>query len=71
MTKTSRIAVLMILVAVIAMAAPASAYFSSQSLETKAERVVEIADGARDSVFDLVDIVEADIRRWIGWAILR
>jgi len=60
MTKTSRIAVLMILVAVIAMAAPASAYFSSQSLETKAERVVEIADGARDSVFDLVDIVEAD-----------
>jgi len=58
--KTSRIAVLMILVAVIAMAAPASAYFSSQSLETKAERVVEIADGARDSVFDLVDIVEAD-----------
>ena len=60
MMKTSRIAVLMILVAVIAMAAPASAYFSSQSLETKAERVVEIADRARYSVFDLVDIVEAD-----------
>ena len=58
--KKSRIAVLMILVTVIAMAAPASAYFSSQSLETKAERMVEIADGARDSVFDLVDIVEAD-----------
>ena len=50
----------MILVTVIAMAAPASAYFSSQSLETKAERMVEIADGARDRVFDLVDIVEAD-----------
>jgi len=58
--KTSRIAVLMILVAVIAMAAPASAYFSSQSLETKAERMVEIAEEARDSVFDIVDIVEAD-----------
>ena len=50
----------MILVTVIAMASPASAYFSSQSLETKAERIVEIADGARDRVFDLVDIVEAD-----------
>lgn len=60
MMKTSRIAVLMILVAVIAMAAPASAYFSSQSLETKAERMVEIAEEARDRVFDLVDIVESN-----------
>jgi len=60
MKKTSRIAVLIILVTVIAMAAPASAYFSSQSLETKAERMVEIADTARDRVLDLVDIVEAN-----------
>jgi tetratricopeptide (TPR) repeat protein len=58
--KKSRIAVLTILVAIIAMAAPVSAYFSSQSLDTRAERIVEIADGARDSVLDLVDIVEAD-----------
>jgi len=58
--KKSRIAVLTILVAIIAMAAPVSAYFSSQSLDTKAERMVEIADGARNSVLELVDIVEAD-----------
>jgi hypothetical protein len=58
--KTSRIAVLMILVAVIAMAAPASAYFSSQSLETKAERMVEIAEEAQEKVLDLVDIVESN-----------
>jgi tetratricopeptide (TPR) repeat protein len=50
----------MILVTVIAMATPASAYFSSQSLETKAERMVEIADGARETVMDLVALVEAD-----------
>jgi len=58
--KTSRIAVLMILVAVIAMAAPASAYFSSQSLETKAERMVEIAEEAQEKVLNLVDIVESN-----------
>ena len=60
MMKTSRIAVLMILVAVIAMAAPASAYFSSQTLETKAERMVEIAEEAQEKVLDLVDIVESN-----------
>ncbi len=58
--KTSKILVLTILVTIIVMAAPASAYFSSQSIETKAERMVEIADGALDSVLDLVDLVEAD-----------
>ena len=42
------------------MAAPASAYFSSQSTETKAERMIEIADGALDRVMDLVALVEAD-----------
>lgn len=58
--KTSRIVVLMILVTAIAMAAPASAYFSSQSLETKAERMVEVTDGALDRIMDLVEVVEAD-----------
>jgi len=58
--KTSRIAVLMILVTAIATAAPASAYFSSQSLETKAERMVEVTDGALDRIMDLVEVVEAD-----------
>jgi hypothetical protein len=60
MMKIRRIAVLIFLATVIAMATPASAYFSSQSLETKAERMVEIAAGAQDRVFDLVDIVEAN-----------
>ena len=58
--KTSKILILTILVTIILMAAPASAYFSSQSIETKAERMVEIADGARDRVMDLVTLVEAD-----------
>ncbi len=58
--KTSRIAILTILVTIIVMAAPASAYISSQSLETKAERMVDIADGAQDRVMDLVALVEAN-----------
>ena len=58
--KTTKIAILMIVVTVIAFAAPASAYFSSQNIETKAERMVDIADGARDRVLELVDLIEAD-----------
>jgi len=60
MLKTSKIAILAILVTVIVMAAPASAYITSQNIETKAERMVEIADGARDTVMDLVALVEAN-----------
>lgn len=56
--KASKIAILAILVTVIVMAAPASAYVMSQNIETKAERMVEIADGARDIVMDLVALVE-------------
>ena len=58
--KTSKIAILAILVTVIVMAAPASAYITSQNIETKAERMVEIADEARDTVMDLVALVEAN-----------
>ena len=58
--KTSKMAVLTILVTIIVMAAPVSAYFSSQSLETKAERMVDIASEARDRVTELVAIVEAN-----------
>jgi len=60
MLKTSKIAILAILVTVIVMAAPASAYITSQNIETKAERMVEIADEARDTVMDLVALVEAN-----------
>jgi tetratricopeptide (TPR) repeat protein len=56
--KTSKIAILAILVTVIVMAAPASAYVMSQNIETKAERMVEIADGARETVMDLAALVE-------------
>ena len=60
MMKTGKLAILMILVTVIAMAAPASAYITSQNIETKAERMVEIADQAQDTVMDLVARVEAN-----------
>jgi len=60
MMKTSKIAVLTILVTIIVMASPASAYISSQSLETKAERMVDIADEAQDRILDLVALVEAN-----------
>jgi len=56
--KASKIAILTILVTVVVMAAPASAYVMSQNIETKAERMVEIADGARETVMDLVALVE-------------
>lgn len=58
--KTSKIAILAILLTVIVMAAPVSAYITSQNIETKAERMVEIADGARETVMDLVALVEAN-----------
>ena len=51
-------AVLTILVTIIVMAAPASAYVSSQNIETKAERMVDIASEAQNRVTELVAIVE-------------
>jgi len=61
MLKTSKIAILAILVTIIVIAAPASAYITSQNIETKAERMVEIADKARETVMDLVALVEANV----------
>lgn len=61
MMKTSKIAALMVFVIAIATIAPASAYFSSQNVETKAERMVEVADEALERVMDLVETVESDI----------
>jgi hypothetical protein len=60
MLKRSKIAILMVAIAILAMAAPASAYFSSQNIETKAERMVDIADEARDIVMNLADRIEAN-----------
>lgn len=58
--KTSKIAILAILLTVVVMVAPVSAYITSQNIETKAERMVEIADGAQETVMDLVALVEAN-----------
>jgi hypothetical protein len=60
MLKQSKIAILMIAIAIIAMAAPASAYFTSQNIETKAERIVGIADEARHTVMNLADRIESN-----------
>ena len=58
MMKTSRIAIVIILATLIAMAAPASAaMFNGQNPSVKAERVVELADRAEQRVQDLIDLV--------------
>lgn len=58
MLKTSKIAILVVIVIAIATIAPASAYFSTQNTEIKAERIVDIADEALDTVMDLVQRIE-------------
>ena len=58
--KRSKIAILTILLAVIVMAAPASAYITSQNIETKADRMVEIAANAQEAVMEIVAQVEAN-----------
>ncbi|PVX24124.1 MAG: hypothetical protein CW691_08540 [Candidatus Bathyarchaeum sp.] len=58
--KTSKISILAILVTLIVMAAPASAYITSQNIETKADRMVDIADQALNTIMDLVETVESD-----------
>ena len=50
----------MILVTVTVMIAPASAYFAGQTVETKAERIVEIADGTLERVMDLTEIIDTN-----------
>lgn len=59
-TKTKKIAVLTILVAIIALVVPASVVFSSQSIGNKTENIVEIAENAQQSLMDLVAFVTAD-----------
>ncbi len=58
MMKTSRIAIALILVGLVAIAAPASAVmFNGQSPSVRAERVVELANRAEQRVQDLIDLV--------------
>ncbi|MEJ2243897.1 MAG: hypothetical protein P8X87_05095 [Candidatus Bathyarchaeota archaeon] len=58
--RKNKIAILMILVTVAVMIAPASAYFAGQTVKTKAERMVEIADGALERVMDLAETVDTN-----------
>jgi hypothetical protein len=53
-------AILAIILAVVVMAAPASAFIGSQNIETKAERMVEIAYGAQETVMNIVARLEAN-----------
>jgi hypothetical protein len=58
--KRSKLAIVAILVTIVAMAAPASAYIMSQDTETKAERMVEIAYDAQETIMGIVSRVEAN-----------
>jgi tetratricopeptide (TPR) repeat protein len=59
--RKNKIAILMILVTVAIMIAPASAYFAGQNIETKAERMVEIAEEALERVTDLAETVDTNV----------
>ncbi len=56
--KRSKLAIVAILVTVVAMAAPASAFITAQNIETKAERMVDIAYGAQETIMGIVTRVE-------------
>ena len=58
--KINKMTVLTILAIVLITVAPASAYFSTQSVETKAERMTEIAENAREKALNSVSLVQAD-----------
>ena len=56
--KRSKFAIVAILITVVAMVAPASAFIGSQNIETKAERMVEIAYSAQETIMGIVTRVE-------------
>ena len=58
--KRSKFAIVAILITIVAMVAPASAFIGSQNIETKAERMVDIAYDAQDTVMDIVAQLEAN-----------
>jgi tetratricopeptide (TPR) repeat protein len=61
MVKTSKIAIVVILAAIIVMAAPVSAaMFHGQSESDRAEKIVELADKAGQKVEDLIALVYAN-----------
>ena len=58
--KRSKFAIVAILITVVAMVAPASAFIGSQNIETKAERMVDIASSAQQTILDIATRVESD-----------
>ncbi|MCW8802700.1 MAG: hypothetical protein OQK81_05015, partial [Candidatus Bathyarchaeota archaeon] len=58
--RKNKIAILMVIITVAVMIAPASAYFAGQNVETKAERMVDIAEEALERIMDLKVTVETD-----------
>ena len=58
--KRSKFAIVAILITVVAMVAPASAFIGSQNIETKAERMYEIACSAQETVNGIIARVEVD-----------
>ena len=58
--KRSKFAIVAILITVVAMVAPASAFITAQNIETKAERMVDIASDAREIIMDIVAQVETN-----------
>ena len=58
--KRSKLAIVAILVTIAVMVAPASAFITSQNVETKAERMVDIAFGAQETIMGIVDRIEGN-----------
>ncbi len=58
--KRNKFAIVAILITVVAMVAPASAFIGSQNIETKAERMVDIAFGAQETILGIVARVEGN-----------
>ena len=56
--KRSKFAIVAILITIVAMVAPASAFIGSQNIETKAERMVDIAYSAQETIMGIVTRVE-------------
>jgi len=58
--KRNKILALMAMLTIVVMAVPVSAHFPAQTEETRAELMVQIADGARNKVLELAALVESD-----------
>ncbi len=58
--RKNKLAILMVLLTVAVMIVPASAYVAGQNVETKAERMVDIAEEALERVMDLAETIDTN-----------